>query len=70
MKKKTCQQAGIEYIEHHMPDTTSLKDLLSTIEKLNADPSLHGILVQLPLPPHIDAKIVTEAIDPVKDVDG
>ncbi|OAQ26777.1 FTHFS-domain-containing protein [Linnemannia elongata AG-77] len=70
MKKKTCQQAGIEYTEHHMPDTTSLKDLLTTIEKLNADPSLHGILVQLPLPPHIDAKVVTEAIDPIKDVDG
>ncbi|KAF9279454.1 tetrahydrofolate synthase [Linnemannia elongata] len=70
MKKKTCQQAGIEYTEHHMPDTTSLKDLLTTIEKLNADPTLHGILVQLPLPPHIDAKVVTEAIDPIKDVDG
>jgi methylenetetrahydrofolate dehydrogenase (NADP+)/methenyltetrahydrofolate cyclohydrolase/formyltetrahydrofolate synthetase len=70
MKKKTCQQAGIEYTEHHMPDTTSLKDLLSTIEKLNTDPTLHGILVQLPLPPHIDAKVVTEAIDPIKDVDG
>ena len=70
MKKKTCKQAGIEYTEHHMPETTSLADLLNTIAKLNADPAMHGILVQLPLPAHIDAKIVTEAIDPIKDVDG
>ncbi|KAI1301008.1 tetrahydrofolate synthase [Mortierella claussenii] len=70
MKKKTCKRAGIEYTEYHMPEDTSLADLLSTIAKLNADPTMHGILVQLPLPKHIDAKIVTEAIDPIKDVDG
>ncbi|KAG0013329.1 tetrahydrofolate synthase [Entomortierella chlamydospora] len=70
MKKKICKQAGIEYTEHHMSESTSLEELLSTISYLNADPSMHGILVQLPLPAHIDAKIVTEAIDPIKDVDG
>ncbi|KAK3820053.1 MAG: LOW QUALITY PROTEIN: formate--tetrahydrofolate ligase-domain-containing protein [Benniella sp.] len=69
-KKKTCKQAGIEYMEHHMPESTSLEEVLDIVTKLNADPCLHGILVQLPLPPHIAAKIVTEAIDPIKDVDG
>ncbi|KAF9106272.1 tetrahydrofolate synthase [Mortierella sp. AM989] len=70
MKKKACKQAGIEYTEHHMSEATSLGEVLSTILKLNADPGMHGILVQLPLPAHIDAKVVTEAIDPIKDVDG
>ncbi|KAG0370337.1 tetrahydrofolate synthase [Gamsiella multidivaricata] len=70
MKKKTCKRAGIEYTEHHMHESTSLAELLDIIGKLNADPDMHGILVQLPLPPHIDAKIVTEAIDPIKDIDG
>lgn len=70
MKKKTCKQAGIEYTEHHMPESTSLEDVLNIVTKLNADPGIHGILVQLPLPSHIDSKIVTEAIDPIKDVDG
>ena len=70
MKKKTCKQAGIEYTEHHLPESTSMSELLNTIRQLNADPSMHGILVQLPLPAHIDAKLVTEAIDPIKDVDG
>jgi len=70
MKKKTCKQAGIEYMEHHLPESTSMAELLRTIGQLNADPSMHGILVQLPLPAHIDAKAVTESIDPIKDVDG
>ncbi|KAF9372049.1 tetrahydrofolate synthase [Podila verticillata] len=70
MKKKTCKQAGIEYTEHHLPESTSQAQLLKTIQDLNSDPSLHGILVQLPLPAHINAKIATEAIDPIKDVDG
>ncbi|KAG0322411.1 tetrahydrofolate synthase, partial [Podila horticola] len=70
MKKKTCKQAGIEYTEHHLPEGTSQAQLLKTIQDLNSDPSMHGILVQLPLPAHINAKIVTEAIDPIKDVDG
>ncbi|KAF9580874.1 tetrahydrofolate synthase, partial [Lunasporangiospora selenospora] len=70
MKKKTCKQAGIDYAEHHMSDSASFEELMSTINKLNADPSTHGIIVQLPLPPHIDAKRITEAIDPIKDVDG
>ncbi|KAG0333456.1 tetrahydrofolate synthase, partial [Podila humilis] len=70
MKKKTCKQAGIEYIEHHMSESTSMEQLMKTIKDLNSDPAMHGILVQLPLPAHIDAKAVTEAINPNKDVDG
>ncbi|KAF9167287.1 tetrahydrofolate synthase [Actinomortierella ambigua] len=70
MKKKTCVQAGIEYVEHHLPESTSVKELLTVIHQLNKDAGVHGVLVQLPLPDHIDNKVVTEAIDPMKDVDG
>ena len=56
---------------HHVLDTTTSRDsLLSIIESLNADPEVHGILVQLPLPDHLDSRDVIEAIDPAKDVDG
>ncbi|KAF9363564.1 hypothetical protein BGX34_003814 [Mortierella sp. NVP85] len=48
MKKKTCKQAEIEYTEHHMPESTSLKEVLDIVTKLNANPCLHSILVQLP----------------------
>jgi methylenetetrahydrofolate dehydrogenase (NADP+)/methenyltetrahydrofolate cyclohydrolase len=57
-------------IEHKLPETASQTELLALIEQLNRDPGVHGILVQLPLPRHIDADLVINAIDPAKDVDG
>jgi methylenetetrahydrofolate dehydrogenase (NADP+)/methenyltetrahydrofolate cyclohydrolase len=57
-------------VEHHLPDTTSQADLLALIDRLNRDPATHGILVQLPLPKHIDESKVLDAIAPGKDADG
>src|SRR6478736_1947488 len=70
--RKTTQarDAGMRSIEHRLPATTCQEDLLTLIGELNADPDVHGILVQVPLPPHIDAGRVLGAIDPAKDVDG
>ncbi|MGV9005325.1 MAG: bifunctional methylenetetrahydrofolate dehydrogenase/methenyltetrahydrofolate cyclohydrolase [Brevundimonas sp.] len=62
--------AGMRSDTHRLPDTTTQVDLLALIATLNADPGLHGILVQLPLPAHIDTAAVLAAIDPDKDVDG
>ena len=56
--------------EHRLPADTAADELLALVERLNADPAVHGILVQLPLPGHIDADLVINAIDPAKDVDG
>jgi methylenetetrahydrofolate dehydrogenase (NADP+)/methenyltetrahydrofolate cyclohydrolase len=56
--------------EHKLPATTSEAELLALVARLNADPAVHGILVQLPLPRHLDADLVINAIDPAKDVDG
>jgi methylenetetrahydrofolate dehydrogenase (NADP+) / methenyltetrahydrofolate cyclohydrolase len=69
-KKKATVEAGMESFEHRLPDDISQSDLISLVESLNADDTVDGILVQLPLPPHIDDKAVIAAIDPVKDVDG
>ncbi|MCA3633454.1 MAG: bifunctional methylenetetrahydrofolate dehydrogenase/methenyltetrahydrofolate cyclohydrolase FolD [Methylobacterium sp.] len=69
-KAKQTTEIGMVSIEHKLPVETSRADLLARIAKLNADPSVDGILVQLPLPPHIDADAIIEAIDPAKDVDG
>ena len=69
-KKKTCEALGMRSDLHQFPDTMSEAELLSTIEGLNNDPAIHGILVQLPLPAHIDEFKVILAIDPAKDVDG
>lgn len=69
-KAKQTTEIGMVSIEHKLPAETSQADLLARIAKLNADPSVDGILVQLPLPPHIDADAIIEAIDPAKDVDG
>lgn len=63
-------EAGIRSVEHRLSADTSQADLLELIETLNGDPEIHGILVQLPLPEHIDASVILEAIDPGKDVDG
>jgi methylenetetrahydrofolate dehydrogenase (NADP+)/methenyltetrahydrofolate cyclohydrolase len=69
-KAKQTVEAGMHSVEHFLPDTTSQRDLLALIAALNADPAVHGMLVQLPLPPQIDAHTVIAAIDPAKDVDG
>ncbi|MCB2088125.1 MAG: bifunctional methylenetetrahydrofolate dehydrogenase/methenyltetrahydrofolate cyclohydrolase FolD [Sphingomonadaceae bacterium] len=69
-KIKACARVGIESHEHRLPAETSQDALLTLIARLNADPTVHGILVQVPLPEHIDAGAVLGAIDPGKDVDG
>ncbi|GLS01975.1 bifunctional protein FolD [Brevundimonas denitrificans] len=69
-KGETTQRAGMRSDTHRLVDTTSQADLLALITELNADAGIHGILVQLPLPGHIDASAVLDAIDPDKDVDG
>jgi methylenetetrahydrofolate dehydrogenase (NADP+)/methenyltetrahydrofolate cyclohydrolase len=70
MKEKACEQAGIFSDEHKLPAETSEAQLLALIDELNRDPRIDGILVQLPLPKHIDENKVLEAISPHKDVDG
>lgn len=70
MKAKACKRAGIYSVTHEMPSTITQNELLSTIEILNNNPNIDGILIQLPLPPHIQASKVLEAIKPQKDVDG
>lgn len=69
-KAKSCKNAGIYSVVHEMPDSITQAELLETIARMNENPKLDGILVQLPLPKHIDTTIVLEAIDPLKDVDG
>jgi methylenetetrahydrofolate dehydrogenase (NADP+)/methenyltetrahydrofolate cyclohydrolase len=69
-KIEACARVGIASSEHRLPADTPQNDLLTLIARLNADPRVHGILVQVPLPRHIDAGIVLGAIDPGKDVDG
>ena len=69
-KVKACAEAGIHSLLERHPASLSQAELLARIAALNADPSIHGILVQLPLPPQIDAQRVIEAISPAKDVDG
>jgi methylenetetrahydrofolate dehydrogenase (NADP+)/methenyltetrahydrofolate cyclohydrolase len=69
-KIKACHDNGLHSVLESYPGTMSEAELLARIEALNADPRIHGILVQLPLPPHIDAYKVIETISPQKDVDG
>jgi methylenetetrahydrofolate dehydrogenase (NADP+)/methenyltetrahydrofolate cyclohydrolase len=69
-KRKTCAEIGVASFYHEMPENCTEKRLLGLIDKLNADPKVHGILVQMPLPKHINEKHVLEAILPEKDVDG
>ena len=69
-KKKACAEVSIYSKECALPDTTSQKELIELISKLNNDDSINGILVHLPLPNHINEKAVIEAIDPLKDVDA
>jgi methylenetetrahydrofolate dehydrogenase (NADP+)/methenyltetrahydrofolate cyclohydrolase len=70
MKAKMCKNTGIYSIVHEMPDDISQEKILETISMMNQNPNIHGILVQLPLPTHIDEEAVLGAIDPTKDVDG
>ncbi|HEX7782024.1 MAG TPA: bifunctional methylenetetrahydrofolate dehydrogenase/methenyltetrahydrofolate cyclohydrolase FolD, partial [Sphingobium sp.] len=67
---KATVEAGMESFEHRLPATASQQELLAMVERLNADDSVDGILVQLPLPGHIDENLVIATIDPDKDVDG
>ncbi|AJP72680.1 bifunctional 5,10-methylenetetrahydrofolate dehydrogenase/5,10-methenyltetrahydrofolate cyclohydrolase [Sphingomonas hengshuiensis] len=69
-KMRQAARAGIVSFEHRLPADTPQADLLALIARCNADAQVHGILVQLPLPPHIDPARVLDAIDPAKDVDG
>lgn len=69
-KAKQTLEVGMNSWEHRLPAETSENDLLALVEKLNADPSVHGILVQMPLPKHIDSAKVLNTISPAKDVDG
>ena len=69
-KVKACEDAGLHSVLEKYEADMNEADLLARVQALNNDPSIHGILVQLPLPAHIDAQKVIEAIDPLKDVDG
>jgi methylenetetrahydrofolate dehydrogenase (NADP+)/methenyltetrahydrofolate cyclohydrolase len=69
-KSKAVAEAGMRAIDRKLPASTSEVELLGVVAALNADPSVHGILVQLPLPPQIDAQKIIASIDPDKDVDG
>ncbi len=69
-KAKATKEAGMMSFDHRLPDSVSQAELMALVNKLNADPAVHGILVQLPLPQQIDAQHVLGAIDPSRDVDG
>ena len=69
-KGRACEEAGMHSVTIRLPDATSQDELLATIDQLNADPAIHGMLVQLPLPKRMDSDRVLRRIDPRKDVDG
>lgn len=69
-KKKACAYIGIRSESYELPETTTQEELIALIEQLNRDDAIHGILVQLPVPKHIDEEAVINAISPKKDVDG
>jgi methylenetetrahydrofolate dehydrogenase (NADP+)/methenyltetrahydrofolate cyclohydrolase len=69
-KSKAVVEAGMRSFDHHLPDETSEEALVTLVKRLNADPAVSGILVQLPLPPQIDAARIIATVDPDKDVDG
>ncbi len=70
MKEKSCKNVGFYSIVHKMPDTITQEEIIETIKMMNNNPRIDGILVQLPLPKHIDTTKILEVIDPKKDVDG
>lgn len=69
-KIKACEDAGIRNLERHLPKEISQDELIAVVQELNTDPRVHGILVQLPLPPHINSQDIINAINPLKDADG
>lgn len=69
-KKKACEYIGIRSLAYELPEETTQEELISIVEKLNQDASVNGILVQLPLPKHIDEDTIIKTISPLKDVDG
>ena len=69
-KGRACDEAGMHSVTINMPATTTQQELLAQVERLNEDPAIHGILVQMPLPKHLDAEVVIRSILPAKDVDG
>lgn len=69
-KEKACKEGGIKSFEHFLPATVSERELLALVQQLNKDKNVHGILVQLPLPPHIHAEKILQAVSPHKDIDG
>ncbi|WP_408071077.1 bifunctional methylenetetrahydrofolate dehydrogenase/methenyltetrahydrofolate cyclohydrolase FolD [Butyrivibrio sp. JL13D10] len=69
-KKRACEYVGFKSLSYELPEETTQEELLELIQKLNEDDSVHGILVQMPVPKHIDEKTVIDAISPKKDVDG
>ncbi|WP_422074639.1 bifunctional methylenetetrahydrofolate dehydrogenase/methenyltetrahydrofolate cyclohydrolase FolD [Tranquillimonas rosea] len=69
-KNRQTEEAGMASFEHRLGEDTEEQELVELVRRLNADPQVHGILVQLPLPDHIDENLVINAIDPAKDVDG
>ncbi|MDS0300720.1 bifunctional methylenetetrahydrofolate dehydrogenase/methenyltetrahydrofolate cyclohydrolase [Halogeometricum sp. S1BR25-6] len=70
MKQRACEETGIEGIHRVLDPDASAETLLQQIDDFNDDPSVHGILVQMPVPDHVDSQVVLERIDPMKDVDG
>ncbi len=69
-KKRTAEACGFHSVRHAIPSDSSQEAVLELVETLNSDPSIHGILVQLPLPDHLDEQLVTQSISPEKDIDG
>ncbi|MEO8010907.1 MAG: bifunctional methylenetetrahydrofolate dehydrogenase/methenyltetrahydrofolate cyclohydrolase FolD [Dokdonella sp.] len=69
-KRRACRRVGFASFDFDLPASTASADLFALVERLNADPAVHGILVQLPLPAHVDANELINRIDPRKDVDG
>ena len=69
-KKRTAEGCGFHSVQHTLAEDTSQEDVLALIDELNNDPAVHGILVQLPLPGHLDEQLITQSIVPTKDVDG
>lgn len=69
-KSRACEEAGFRSYGQELPASTTEQELLDILAELNANPQVHGILVQLPLPAHISTKTITNAVDPIKDVDG
>jgi len=70
MKKKACDRAGFYSVTHEMPDDISQDAIIKTIEMMNQNPNIDGILIQLPLPSHVDTTKILEVVSPSKDVDG